>query len=151
MSVKTFIRFTEVEAYDPEDMDGCITIPATETCGEVYDTPILGKQGDIIKWQMNKFDLPETYQPESWKIGIINECGEYQYFDIGTITEGTNNMLLCTASLPIDIPDACYRLGIYVDFVVADCSQFAGSTVQDLIDSGLKFGDTLHCLISDWY
>lgn len=80
--------------------------------------------------------------------------GGYQYAIDNGAYSGTNVFTgLCPGSYVIKVKDSDGNQMAVTGYVYdsVDCTQFAGSTLQDLIDSGNLFGNTLNCVpIEDW-
>lgn len=144
--LKTFIRFTETDI-DPEAENTC---QDTESCENEFTYNVPAVSGDVIKWQILESQVPSVYDIADLRIGLTDECGNIIAQDIGTIIEAGDGLLQCEATIEAEM--GCYKLIIYADFSpIEDCSIFAGSTLQDLIDSGLLFGQTLQCIpVPDW-
>ena len=78
----------------------------------------------------------------------------YEYSIDGGAFSGTNTFTdLCPGAYLIKVKDSLGNQMAVYGYVYSDidCSQFEGSTLQDLIDSENLFGNTLNCVpIEDW-
>lgn len=147
--LKSFIRFSETNI-DPLDENSCAQ-DSFACDNPVYEYPIPAVPGDIIKWQITEEQVDtELYDITDFKIGIV-KCGNLIAEDVGSIVEAGDGLIQCTAYMPEVLIDGCYNFILYVDYNPVDCTLYAGSTVEDLINDGLLFGDTLGCIpVPDW-
>lgn len=143
--LKQVIRFRSVD-FNPETEDVC---PVDDsTCDVPEEVCIPAKEGDVVKFQVEKSKLLDLYDISDYKVGLTS-CGKMVAEDVGTIEDG-KNVILVTANIPSEFSDGCYEFTIYVEYTPVDCGQYAGCTLQDLIDNGVRLGDVLQCTLNDF-
>ncbi len=135
------IQETPIELCSPST-DSCIYQFGSE---ETYPIPI--QKDDIVRWVMDANELTiDTGTMVSDLVVAITQQGVLIADQVGSIVQfGTQ--LFCTATIPC-LSDACdYQFVIYdkTQNAPIDCSIFACSTLQDLINSNLTLGDVLDC------
>lgn len=149
--LKKFIRLEE-KVFDPQD-EVCHEQTQIDSCEELFEYVLPFKVGDNIKWIQERptFINSNPYDFSDYKLGIYN-CGQIVAQDVGTIQEHGSNQIFCNVIIPDIELDNCYEFIIYADFnPVEDCSIYAGTTLGDLIDSGIVIGDVLNCIpVPDW-
>lgn len=147
--MSSFIRLTNIN-YLLQDQAEPIEIEAMENdCDieEIYKLP--AKPGDKISWILNKSEVVlHGRNVDDLRIALTNKGIEVAA-DIATLTE-TEDQLFIEVTIPVDTVDCEYQLALYSTIDPVDCGQFAGFTIQQLIDSGVTIGQILECEIQSF-
>lgn len=155
-----FLQWLPITYYLEEQADPIeLCAPASDSCiyqfGSEESYPLTIQKDDVVRWIMDKSEI--TLNPGtvvSDLVICIVQQGVLIADNIGTVSEVTgSDQYYCTATIPCLAEGCDYQFVIYdrTQNAPIDCSIFACSTLQDLIDSNLLLGDVLSCIpILEW-
>lgn len=112
-----------------------------------YVLPI--KPGDVLKFIVDR-DIVFWKGDDASSIEIgISSCGVLVYENIGIFNE-INGNLYCEVVIPDDIGTCSYEIMFYSTSVPVECGDYAGFTLEEVIDENITLGDVINCKLEDF-